>query len=73
MKIKILKGECLFNEQGTHVIVNDQVLIAQEDTEIEVLERIDAVLELCRVSRETRGLDKDGNPIPPPQSELTEE
>jgi len=64
MKIKILKGECLFNEKGTHIIdSNGFACLAQEDTECEVFERIDIVLNLLAIGRAELGLDAKGNLI----------
>ena len=68
MKIKILKGECLFNEKGTHIIdSNGFACLAQEDTECEVFERIDIVLNLLAIGRAELGLDAEGNPVPEPE------
>lgn len=65
MLIKILKGEELFSEQGTH-ICNEQgiAIVASEDIDCEVNERIDIVRELLKASRLNRGLDENGDPIP---------
>lgn len=74
MKIKILKDEYLFNEQGLHIIdENGFAIKATEDTECEVSERADFILELLKVERNNRGLDENGDPIPPPQPEVPEE
>lgn len=67
MKIKILAGEHLFSEQGTHVCDSNGIALrAVEDVEIEVAERVEIVLELIKNDRLNLGLDENGDPIPEP-------
>lgn len=74
MKIKILKGEYLFSELGTHVIDDKGfALKAEEDCECEVLERVDFVKNIIVTDRFFKGLDEEGNPIPPPASPGSDE
>lgn len=66
MKIKILKDEYLFSEQGTHVCDKHGFAIkASEDVECEVNEEhAERVKALLKASRLNAGLDEEGNPIP---------
>ena len=75
MKIKILKDEYLFSEQGTHVCDAQGFAIkASEDVECEVSdEHAERIKELLKAERLNRGLDEEGNPIPPPASSPVEE
>jgi hypothetical protein len=74
MKIKILKDEYLFNEQGTHVCDSNGVAIkALNDIECDVNEKLEIVLELIRQDRENRGLDMNGDPFPVLEPELVSE
>mgnify|MGYP003329526729 CR=1 FL=1 len=67
MKIKILAGEYLISEQGTHICdSNGFAMRAEEDTECEIKERVDVVLEIIKNDRLNHGLDENGNPIPEP-------
>jgi hypothetical protein len=75
MLIKILKGEELFSEQGTHICdERGFAIIASEDTECEVNERIEIINNLLKASRLNRGLDENGDPIPTeePQQSVVE-
>jgi hypothetical protein len=71
MKIKILKGEYLFSENGTHICDNlGFAKIADEDVECEINEEhFDRVQDLITSDRLFRGLDAEGNKIPEPQPE----
>jgi hypothetical protein len=75
MKMKILKGEYLFSEQGTHICdENGFALIAEEDTECHILpEHLERVQALVIEDRVLRGLDAEGNPIPEEVEEAIEE
>lgn len=66
MKIKILKDEYLFSEQGTHVLDEQGfAVLAQEDCECEVSdEQVERVSALLKAERNFKGLDENGNPIP---------
>lgn len=79
MKIKIFKGECLYSEAGTHVCDERGFAItASEDTEVDIHDQeASRVMMLLELERMVRGLDRDGNPLPPPpvaqpESTLTE-
>jgi hypothetical protein len=63
MLIKILKGETLYSAQGTH-ICDDKgfALIAEEDTDCNVQDRIDIVMQILKEQRLGRGLNEDGSP-----------
>ncbi len=64
MLIKILKGEQIFSEHGTHVCDdNGFAIIASQDMECEVNNRIETVIEILKEQRAIRGLDQDGNPL----------
>lgn len=65
MKIKILKGEYLFNEEGTHICDSSGFArIAEEDVDCEINdEHFERVQNLVVSDRQFRGLDADGNPI----------
>ncbi len=64
MLIKILKGEELFSKQGTHICDSKGIaLVATEDTECEVDDRIDMVKSILKQKRLDRNLDEEGNPI----------
>lgn len=68
MLIKILKGEQIFSEQGVHVCdERGFAIVASEDTDCEVTDRIEIVKQILKDQRAMRGLDEDGNPIPPPE------
>lgn len=74
MLIKILKGEELFSREGTHICDNNGIaIVATEDTEFEVEERIDIVKNILKQKRLDRGLDEDGNPIPEQEKESAQE
>lgn len=68
MKIKILKDEYLFSEQGAHVLDARGIAIrASDDIEVEVLdEHVERVKDILTQGRLIRGLDADGIPIPEP-------
>lgn len=71
MLIKILKGEQIFSKEGTHICDEYGFAVtALEDTECEVNNRIEIVKQILKDQREARGLDEDGNPIPPPSEEF---
>lgn len=72
MKLKILKGEALFSEQGLHIIGSDDVaIIASEDTECEIAEEhFEQVKGIVVSNRLKYGFDEDGN-IPQPKQEET--
>lgn len=64
MKIKILKGEWLYSKQGTHICDENGIAkVATEDTECEVSERVEIVLELVKQHRASQGLDAQGNSL----------
>ena len=75
MKIKILAGEYLFDEQGHHVL-DDRgfALKADAEVDVEILDgKSEQVKTLLIADRVNRGLDADGNLIqsePAVQSEL---
>ena len=75
MKLKILKGEALFSEQGLHILGSDDVaVIASEDTECEIAEEhFDRVKELVVSNRLKYGFDEDGNIPQPEQPKQPEE
>ena len=65
MKVKILVGEYLFNEQGLHVCDNlGFATKAEVDIEVEISEdKADHVKYLLSIDRLNRGLDATGNPV----------
>lgn len=65
MKIKILKDEHLFSNEGTHICDGRGFAIkASEDQYCDVSEEhVDRVRQLLAVNRVMRGLDADGNEI----------
>lgn len=69
MKIKILKDEYLFSEQGTHVCDEHGFAIkASENVECEVNEEhAERVKALLKENRLNAGLDEEGNLIPAPE------
>lgn len=80
MIIKILKGENLFDDNGLHICdENGFAIVASEDCEIDVSNRVDIVKKLLKDSRELMGLDENGVPFPiepdpplPTEQELAE-
>lgn len=74
MLIKILKGEELFSKEGTHICDGNGIaIVATEDTECEVNDRIDIVKNILKQKRLDRGLDEDGNPVPEQEKESAQE
>lgn len=71
MLIKFLQGEYIFDEQGLGVGDENGVhKKAIEEMHIEIADdKVAHVLAYLEFDRAERGLDKDGNPIPPPQPE----
>lgn len=67
MIIKILKGEHLFSEAGTHVCdANGIAIAASVDTDCEVDDiHAERVLNIVTQDRANRGLDPEGNHIIP--------
>lgn len=74
MLIKILKGEELFSKQGTHICDSNGIaIVAIEDTECEIDDRIETVKNILKQKRLDRGLDEDGNPIPQQEQNTDQE
>ncbi len=71
MLIKFLQGEYIFDEQGLGIgDENGAHKKAIEEMHIEIADdKVAHVLAYLEFDRAERGLDKDGNPIPPPQPE----
>lgn len=74
MKLKILKGEALFSEQGLHILGSDDVaVIASEDTECEIAEEhFERVKGIVISNRLKYGFDEYGN-IPQPEEILVQQ